>query len=97
MTRSLAACMLAFAAGLALAQQQPTPAPAPAPSAEEPKRPPLNLRLDDAGRYARDPAPASGPTESLPSLGTGNTAPSRDLSRPSKDPIPKDTAPDKQM
>lgn len=100
MKRILAAGLLALLSAVAWAQSTPPPAPAPAPAPskeEPPKQPPLNLRLDDAGKYARDPAPASGPTETLPSLGSGSAPPSYDVRRGSKDPIPKDTAPDRQM
>ena len=97
MKTALAGFVFLAVVGSAWPQSQP-PAPAPekpekqappAQSQEAPaKRPMLNLRLDDAGKFGTQ---SDSSASSLPGLGGGAQQPARTVERSS--PFPKDTNP----
>jgi len=97
MSKALAAIALLAAAGAAWPQSSTSQKPEDAKSAptQPPQRPAsdqppkLNLRLDNAGRYATE----SAPSDKLPELGGSPQTSSRAFERSS--PYPKDTNPNK--
>jgi hypothetical protein len=96
MKQALAGLIVLAAAGAALAQ---SPAPAPEkPAAQPPERRPLNLRLDDAGRFGVQGEPAekdaNNAANGLPGLGGGKPGTTQ-KSLEKTDVFPKDTNPNK--
>ena len=91
MKRMLLPCAAALLVSSGWAQ---TPVPAPAPTKEEPPKPaPLNLRLDDAGRYARETARPADAAKGLPELGAGAASLPKSDPAPRRSPYPEDANP----